>query len=127
MITGAAERPLPRFRSDTGLWGVHASAADSDMRLPAEVPWDVPISELSAFWLHVRCKCGRSSSLPLRLLVADYGWDETPRAVVPHLRCAGMGTARLCGQSPASVLLAESGYEQDREGKRRALRLASAA
>lgn len=70
-----------------------------DQRVPDVAPLDTEISELAGLWLRTECQCGRSSSLPLRLLAAQLGWRKTLGTIVPKLRC------KECGSAPISVIL----------------------
>lgn len=71
-------------------------------RFPESPPWDIPIFQMSDWWLTVRCpKCGEAH-LPLRLLAARRGWRLTLRAVVPRLKC------KRCDARPASVDLVDT-------------------
>jgi hypothetical protein len=49
---------------------------DKPASLPAEVPWEAPIHELSGLWIARLCTCGRSSLYPLRRMAADLGWQR---------------------------------------------------
>lgn len=69
-------------------------------RLPENIPWDTPISELSSCWLWIDCSgCGNSMLYPLRLMASNLGWKRTLRTTVPHLRC------KHCSAKPSRVVL----------------------
>ncbi len=66
-------------------------------RFPEFAPWDVPIFQMSDWWLAIEC-CGLSH-FPLRLMAARFGWRLTLRQVVPRLRC------KKCKGWPRGVVL----------------------
>jgi hypothetical protein len=67
---------------------------------PDAVPWDMPISELSKWWLHLQCgRCEHTTYIPLRLLAAQRGWFVTLRQIVPRLRCSRLG----CDHAPPTL------------------------
>ena len=68
---------------------------------PEQVPWNVPIFQMSNWWLSVDCRCGEKQ-VPLRLLAARIGWRITLREVVPFLRCT------TCRERPSNVQLVDS-------------------
>lgn len=43
-------------------------------QFPDQVPWSVPIFQMSNWWLTIDCRCGRKKKVPLRLLAARIGW-----------------------------------------------------
>ena len=75
-----------------------------DQRLPAEVPWDTPIAELSGLSLSVTCDCGRSLRMPLRLLAATIGHKRTLRIILPKIVC------KTCGAKPVHIALVAPGH-----------------
>ncbi len=69
-------------------------------QFPDQVPWSVPIFQMSNWWLTIDCRCGEKK-VPLRLLAARIGWRITLREIVPFLRCA------TCRERPSSVQLVD--------------------
>lgn len=75
---------------------------DIDSLFPEEVPWDLPIADLSRFSVEIACDCHEGvTKYPLRLMAAELGWKRTLRTIVPKLRC------KHCGARPLSVALIE--------------------
>ena len=64
---------------------------------PTEPPLSAGLAELAGLWLDVRCRCGRTSFPPLRLLAARHGWRTPLGDVLPRLRCS------RCRTAPATV------------------------
>ena len=56
------------------------------------------VRSLRRYWLEVRCGCGRSGGIPLRLMAAN----RTIADVLVQLRC------ERCHQRPTSVAVAEN-------------------
>jgi hypothetical protein len=101
------------YRDDTR----YGFPPDIDQRMPAEVPWDVPISELPAFSLEIVC-CKGTTVLPLRLVAARHGWELPLRTVVEHLTCDA------CKRAPESVtFVPRLNGDGHSNGKRAGLRL----
>lgn len=79
---------------------------------PAEIPWQVPISDMG-WWLEIVCVQHGTVHMPLRLLAARLGWNRTLAEIVPKLKC------QQCGRRPARVLLvSDSSGEHGRAGAR---------
>ena len=70
-----------------------------------DAPPDVPLvmrsrlGELDGCWLEVRCRCGRSVSTPIKLLLGSYGPAPYIGSILPRLKC------RQCGARPATASL----------------------
>lgn len=111
-----------RDRSDKTRFGFPPEA-NPPPQLPAEIPWETPISDLAAFWLEVTCSCGRSSTVPLRLVAAEHGWGRTLRQIVVGLKCSGFVAGHRCGKPAARILLVRETYSGGRDKQRPELRL----
>lgn len=72
---------------------------DVPRQFPTEPPMDVPLDELSEWWLRITCGCRGRRDYPLRLMAAKRGWKTTLGRVLPRLRC------EKCGERPSSVVL----------------------
>ncbi len=78
-------KPFSRKRSDERL---------PPLTDPQELPRDLATArliEINGWWLEVRCTCGRSAALPLRLLSADER-DTQLRTYICRLVCQGCGS-----------------------------------
>lgn len=70
-----------------------------DQHLPATVPWDTPIAELSGLILQMTCDCGRSVGMPFRLLAAHHGHKRTLRSMLRDIKC------KACGRPPPKLAI----------------------
>lgn len=83
-----------------------------DQRLPAKIPWDTGIAELTGFCIEIACPDCGTVSMPLRYLAARIGHKRTLRSIVPRLRC------KKCGGRPSLVRLRrmnDAGGSADRQ------------
>lgn len=71
----------------------------SPASLPAAVPWDSEIQQLSGLWIKHGCACGHVGISPLRRMAADHGWRLTLHQVVTRYRCS------KCGSKSPEVLV----------------------
>lgn len=72
---------------------------------PPEIPlvMRARLGELDGCWLAARCGCGRSCSIPLRLLAARYGAGQYLGAILGRLQC------QQCAAKPVEASLKERG------------------
>lgn len=63
---------------------------------PETPPLDSGLADLCGIWLLVRCDCGQSADLPLRLMAVRHGWRTKLGDMLPRLRCKGCGARPGC-------------------------------
>ena len=66
---------------------------------------DAPLSDLTGWWLQSTCDCGRSVTIPCRMLRDRVGPHRTLYHVLPRLRCStcgGIFTSIVAVTNPAS-------------------------
>src|ERR1700761_1371679 len=68
-------------------------------QLPASIPWDTPIAEMTGLSIEIQCIDHGTVDMPLRYLAAHIGHKRTLRTIVPKLKC------RKCGSRPIRALL----------------------
>ena len=59
------------------------------------------LADFPGWWVSVRCGCGRSAAIPIRLLVQRHGAGAQPEVLARRMRCSG------CGARPAEADLVE--------------------
>lgn len=104
---------MPRDRDDNTKFGM-PPLGDPFQPFPAEIPWDMPISEMTNWWLEINSG-QKTVRYPLRKMAGERGWQRTLREILPQLRDKDTGSA------PDSVyLIASGGFEfrrsRDTEG-----------
>lgn len=62
---------------------------------------DLILADFDEWWLDVRCGCGRSTQIPIRLLLREWPRETHVGQIVRRLRCRG------CGAKPAAAELVE--------------------
>ena len=64
---------------------------------------DAPLSDLTDSWLQCRCDCGRSVTIPCRMIRDRVGPHGTLYHAVPRLRC------EVCGSGFAHIVAGQWG------------------
>ena len=63
---------------------------------------DAPaLADYPGWWLEARCSCGRSTQIPVRLLVQEWRGESLVGDIARRLRC------RRCGARPEAAELVE--------------------
>ncbi len=59
------------------------------------------LSDFDGWWLDTRCGCGRSTQIPIRMLLREWRRETDIGQIARRLRCRG------CGARPASTELVD--------------------